>query len=91
MTNLIYQIIGFASVSWIWTYSTPTNLLKTWLFTYITNKYIVELMQCLMCSTLWITLIGLILTGSTLLTAFLGACIASLLITFIDGHIKFKL
>lgn len=94
-TDLIFLIISLSSVSWMYIYSTPMIIIRNWFIqktkNWIPNLFI-ELIECLMCSTFWITFLTLLLGFSVNLSAsFFGACIASLFITLLDGFIKIRL
>lgn len=86
--NLAFNIIAFSCVGYLFNTSTPTN--------YIINKiaalkisWLNTLLSCLTCSTFYISLIGLLSYHFRLDIAFLGACVSSFLITFLNSFIKF--
>ncbi len=93
-TTLIFYIVGLSAISWLWIYSTPTILLREKLKQYKPFKYplITQLIECLTCSTFWITYFSLVFVGHYgIVVSLLSAGIASLLITILDGNIKTKL
>ena len=92
--DLLFFIIALSSFGWLWIYSTPTLLLKNALKSKIkllNNNYVSELMDCLTCSTFWITLIGLLILTYPIYISIFGGAIASVFITLIDSYIKFKI
>lgn len=94
MNKLIFDIIALSCISWLFIYSTPSIVLKTYLKSKIkllNNDYVSELMDCLTCSSFWITFFGLFLLDNQIFICVGGAAIASVFITFLDGYIKFKI
>lgn len=92
-TSLIFSILALSSLSWLWMYSTPTTLLREYLrlhIPFLNYPLVYELMECLTCTTFWVTFVTLYMFNYSFTIAVGSAGIASLLITILDGNIKFK-
>lgn len=94
MNKLIFDIIALSCISWLFIYSTPSIALKTYLKSKIkvlNGSWVEELIECLTCSSFWISLLGLFSLNNQIFICVGGAAIASVFTTFLDGYIKFKI
>lgn len=90
--DIIYLIFASASISWFWINTDWIDKLKTLLINHLSLPYWFEkLITCLKCSSVWISFGIFIISGYSILDSIMAACMASLLITLIDGYIKIRL
>ncbi len=88
---LSFLIISCSCIGWLFTYSTPTLILKSRIKRkFRLPKLIIELIDCLTCSTFWIALFIISIMLNPII-GFLGAAISSFLISFLDGYFKVRL
>lgn len=91
--ELIIIIASLSSYGFLWVNSTPTIMLRVYLKNKIgwTNPLIDEFLNCCLCTSFWVGLVGTYILTSSIILAIILAPIISVLGGMIDGNWKVRL